>query len=157
MKMCWSSLNQRVCARQDCKFHHIKGTNRAEEDHINHNHQVQNRNTNPPENRSNQRSSNPNAWNTPSENPFLLITKQLSAQMAEMQLQQNFILSKLLTQPRQQHVPPNLLQRADPTCIPDRQPSQNQMQQMPVQSQTITHQPLQPQGVQAVYYVPNPV
>lgn len=168
VKMCWSSLNQRVCARQDCRFHHIKGTKRAEDNHSNHEHEVRRstENTNPAVNHPNQHSRNPNAWNTPSENPFLEITKKLSAQMEEMQQQQNFILSKLQmtstqqTQPPQQHVPPNLLlpthvHRAEPACMPDTQPSQNQMQQIPVQSQTITQQPLQPQGVQQIYYVPH--
>jgi hypothetical protein len=172
VKMCYSSLNERVCVKQDCRFHHLRGTRRYEEHQNSHEHQVHknSENSSSHENRTSQSATN--AWNPPTENPFLLITKQLSAQFAEMQRQQSFILNTIqmsnphqLQPPQQmpnplqpqpsQHVPPNLLpsqvhraeQKDIPTC-------HSQMQPISTLNQNTPHQP---QGVQQVYYIPNPV
>ena len=186
VKMCFNSLNQRVCTKQECRFSHIKGTKRSEENLSTYEQQVPNHpgnvgNVSSSEAPTSERSSNPNAWNPPSEHPFLLITKQLSAQIATMQQQQNFILNKIqLSHPQHPHqpqqqvsnphqpqppqqVPPNLLpshvhraeqsqvHRAEPT---DAQTSHNQMLQISSLNQITPHQPLHPQNVQQMYYYP---
>ena len=175
VKMCYSSLNEQVCFKPDCRFLHIKGTRRYEENHSSYENQAQNNpeNTNSSESRTNRSEPN-NAWNPPSENPFLLITKQLSAQLAEMQRQQNFILNRIQMQNPQQLQPPQQVQnhhqpqpssqvppnpqlppqvhRAAPTNIPT---SQNQMQHLSAVNKNTLHQPQQPVGLHQVYYVPN--
>ena len=94
-KMCHTSLFNRVCTRENCKFSHVNGTKHGEipmrnetDNARNHQHQIWSQQVGDPLNSNTNTRSN-------SEEHFLGIAAQLQQQLAQMQHQQQFMMTRL--------------------------------------------------------------
>jgi hypothetical protein len=160
--MCWDSLNDQVCPRENCKYNHVKGTKRNsdevnyEAEQYEYQENVSSQTCENPENAQAQSNTNQNG------DHFLVIAQQLGAQINQMHQQQQIMMTKLqaLSSPNlqshqqihQQQVqlpnpmaPPHI-SRVEATNTPDSHPALNQQILIPqTQNHAMIQQPAHPQ------------
>ena len=150
-KMCRTSLFNQVCNRENCKFSHIKGTKHEEipmrnEPDSNHHQQVwSQQSVNPPTINASNRST--------SEEHFLGIAAQLQKQLAVMQHQQQFMMTRLESI-SVAHTPQPLQQQPNPH--PEQQRVRIEHMNNPEAQHFLNHQINPLHQNQAIYQHPQP-